>query len=86
MTMSIGWWLETGLALLKCAMCSSAVSALQPPKTSPHRARKGFSHAPSWWTSERKTKTVCAIYFGSDGPSLPKQLPSLGLRAADVAA
>ncbi len=40
--MFIGWWQETGLALLNCAMCSSAVSALQPLKTPPYRAREGI--------------------------------------------
>ncbi|MFF2321400.1 DUF1062 domain-containing protein [Agrobacterium sp. NPDC058088] len=31
MIMFIGWWQETGLALLKCALHSPAVSALRPP-------------------------------------------------------
>ncbi|QCL73109.1 hypothetical protein CFBP5877_06065 [Agrobacterium tumefaciens] len=42
MIMFIGWWQETGLALLKCALHSPAVSALRPPRTSPRRTRKGF--------------------------------------------
>ena len=57
--------------------CNFAVSQLfSRPKTSPHRVRKGFLTPPSWWTSERKTKTVCAIHFRFAGllfPSFPPQ-------------
>ncbi|CUX13770.1 hypothetical protein AGR13a_Cc170260 [Agrobacterium genomosp. 13 str. CFBP 6927] len=42
MIMFIGWWQETGLALLQCALRSAAVSALHHPKTPPCRSRKGF--------------------------------------------
>jgi hypothetical protein len=41
---------------------------------------------PSWWTSERKTRTVCAIHFRSVGPLLPKLRLNPGSHAADAEA
>ncbi|RVQ05165.1 hypothetical protein CN070_00940 [Sinorhizobium meliloti] len=70
MNVFIGWWHETGLASFKCAKCSPAVSALHPPNAA-IPCPKGFLTLPSWWTSERKAKTVCAIHFRSVGPSFP---------------
>lgn len=64
---------------LRC-LSSSAAHNIAIPRP------QGFSHAPSWWTSERKTKTICARHFGSDGPSLPKRRPSHGLPAVDAGA
>jgi hypothetical protein len=55
-------------------------------KTSPHRVRKGFLTSPSWWTSERKTKTVCAIHFRSAGPLFQNSPLSPGSYVADAEA
>ena len=69
-----------------CHMRFRRLSALQAPKTSPHRVRKGFLTLPSWWTSERKTKTVCAIHFRSAGPLFPRSPLSPGSYVADAEA
>jgi hypothetical protein len=67
--------------------CVSAVSRLfKRPKTSPHRFRKGFLTLPSWWTSDRKTKTACAIHFRSAGPLFPGWPLSPGSYVADAEA
>jgi len=42
MIMFIGWWQETGLASLQCAVRSYAVSALHHSRTPPRRSRMGF--------------------------------------------
>ncbi len=64
---------------LRCLSSSAAQNIATP-------CPQGLSQAPSWWTSERKTKTICAVPFRSDGPFYPKQRPSLGLHAADAEA
>jgi hypothetical protein len=69
-----------------CHVQFRSLSALQPPKTSPHRARKGILTPPSWWTSERKTKTVCAIHCRSAGPLFLNLPLSPGSYVADAEA
>lgn len=64
---------------LRCLSSSAAQNIATP-------FPQGFSPAPSWWASERKTKTVCATCFACGGPSCPGQRPSLGSHAADAAA
>jgi hypothetical protein len=47
---------------------AAAVSALQPSRNIAMPCPDGLVSPPAWWTSRRKTKTVCAIFFRSVGP------------------
>lgn len=61
-----------------CCLSSSPTQDIATPYP------QGFSPAPSWWTSRRNTKTPCATFFGSNGPSRHERRPSPGLPATDA--
>jgi len=65
---------------------ATAVSALQPSRNIAIPRPDGLVSPPAWWTSRRKTKTVCAIFFRSVGPFRPKHRLNHGspVAAADL--
>lgn len=61
---------------------AAAVSALQPSRNIATPCPDGLVSPPAWWTSIRKTKTVCAIFFRSVGPFRLKHRLNHGSPAA----
>ena len=72
------------VGIVSCHVQLCCLSSSSPNNAIP--CLSGFLTPPSWWTSERKTKTACAIHFRSAGPLFQSSPLSPGSHAVDAAA